>query len=395
MASVLPTSPPIDGPIRSHADLVTLIITTSPTPSAPSTELLDQILQSFELHCPTLSACRVILVLDTYDRIGSASRLKKGQVLPEGAACYEQYKENAKRVILNHYSRSSQDDGDSEDYDGAAPDLMSISYAEAEYGADTYHQQTNAANLTITRTHDNRVTFIEPAQRIGFGLAVRSALRLATTPYVWIQQHDWSLVSDIPLGPLLDLMIQQQRFSSSSPTPDQDSDTTRQVLSVPIKYVCFPSIRMLSYAASDHVCAFPALRGLTNLHKGNFSPPASTIPRIDNATTAAKIKIPLTPLFFWHDKPHLAETEHYLAQVFPNRLAMPRGAFIEDTVGQRARDEMKDGQWRKWACWLYYPEEGKKLCVRHLKGRTWRGTEAEALKKIEWLRSRGELAKGL
>ncbi|KAK4449650.1 hypothetical protein QBC34DRAFT_484886 [Podospora aff. communis PSN243] len=373
-------------PSRTHADLVTLIITTSPTPSAPSTELLDQILQSFDLHCPTLSECRVILVLDTYDRVGSASRLKKGQVLPEGAACYEQYKENAKRVILDHYSRNPGNIVDDNDgYDDSAPDLMSISYAEAEYGADTYHQTTNAANLTITRTHDDRIIFIEPAQRIGFGLAVRSALRLTTTPYVWIQQHDWSLVSDIPLGPLLDLMTQQQRFSSASSDsdPNPDIDTDHPVLSVPIKYVCFPSVRMLSYAVSAHVRDFAALRALTNLYKGTFSPPPSST---TTPSQGPKIKIPLTPLFFWHDKPHLAETQHYLAQVFPNRLAMPRGGFIEDTVGQRARDEMKGGLWRKWACWLYYPDEGKRLCVRHLKGRTWRGTEAEARKKVEWLR---------
>ncbi|KAK0616744.1 hypothetical protein B0T14DRAFT_588969 [Immersiella caudata] len=385
MESALPNSPPVpssDIDSRIHADLVTLIITTSPTPSAPSTELLDQILQSFERHCPTLSECRVILVLDTYDRVGSASRLKKGQVLPEGAACFEQYKENAKRVILEHYSRNSENLNDDDGYNSSAPDLMSVSYAEAEYGADTYHQTTNAANLTITRTQDHRITFIEPAQRIGFGLAVRSALRLATTPYVWIQQHDWSLVSDIPLGPLLDLMIQQQRFSSSSPSQDPEDLSSHNTLSVPIKYVCFPSVRMLSYAISAHVRDFAALRALTNLYKGTFSPPSST--------SQPKVKIPLTPLFFWHDKPHLAETEHYLAQVFPNRLAMPRGGFIEDTVGQRARDEMKSGLWRKWACWLYYPEEGKKLCVRHLKGRTWRGTEAEARKKVEWLRSFSE-----
>ena len=34
----------------------------------------------------------------------------------------------------------------------------------------------------------------------------------------------------------------------------------------------------------------------------------------------------------------------------------------------------------KWATWLYYPDEGKQLCLRHLNGRTWRGTDGEAEK---------------
>ena len=380
------TSPTSAAATAAACDLVTLIITTSPTPSAPSTDLISAIILSFRLHCPALTDCRVILVLDTFDRVAAHSRLKKGQVTPDGAANFAEYKENAKRLVLEQYGKKTTSEGEEEG--------MELSYAEAEYGADAYAQQTNAVTLAVSRTRDGRVTFIEPLQRIGFGLAVRSALRLTETPYVWVQQHDWALVADIPLDPLLALMRQQQGKGPAAETdngkPGVDAES-RQVVTVPIKYVCFPSVRMTRYATSDHVMLFPALRALTNLHKQNFSPPASTTRLAASDGDAAEkpaVKIPLTPLFFWHDKPHLAETEHYLAQVFPNRLAMSRGGFIEDTVGQRARAEMKNGQWKKWACWLYYPDEGKQLCVRHLKGRTWLGVEAETARKLEWA-SRG------
>ncbi|KAK3903964.1 hypothetical protein C8A05DRAFT_32260 [Staphylotrichum tortipilum] len=345
-----------------HADLLTLIITTSPTPSAPSTELLSQILASFRAHCPELSMCRVILVLDTYDHISSTARLKKGHVTAEGARNYAEYKANAKRLILEEYALG-----------GGGQDLV-VDYAAAEFGSVAYAQQTNAVPLSITKTADGRILFIEPAQRLGFGLAVRSALRLTETPYVWIQQHDWAMIKDIPLGPLLTVMQQHARPQSDASELDDDAADTK----VPIKYVCFPSIRMVQYARSDHVMQFPALRALTNLHKQNFT----VWPEDGSCST----RIPLTPLFFWHDKPHVAETAHYLAQVFSSRVAVPRGAFIEDTVGHRARTEMKEGQWRKWASWLYYPDEGKQLCMRHLKGRTWRGTEGELCQKMEYIR---------
>lgn len=359
-------------------DLLTLIITTSPTPSAPSTDLLSQILTSFCEFCPELSRCRVILVLDTYDHISSTARLKKGHVTAEGARNYAAYKENAKRLILEEYAPDRKDH--------RLEDLLE-DYDEAEYGSTAYAQQTNAVPLAITKTEDERILFVEPLQRLGFGLAVRSALRLTRTPYVWIQQHDWALVSDIPLRPLLTIMQQH------SQPPVAASLDDFEVAKVPVKYVCFPSVRMLEYARSDHVMQFPALRALTNLHKQNFTvvvgpgdDDANDDEDDDGGGAAGWQKMPLTPLFFWHDKPHVAETAHYLSRLFPDRAALPRGAFIEDTIGHRARTEMKDGFWRKWACWLYYPEEGKRLCVRHLKGRTWRGMEGELAQKLEYMR---------
>jgi len=374
--------PSVDTP--DNPDLLTLVITTSPTPSAPATELLSSIFNSFQRHCPGLLKCHVILVIDTYDRVADLNRLKKGTVTAEGARTFAQYKENAKKLVLQKYSRP----GAHYDYDE-----LILGRDEAEFGSVAYAQQTNSVPLDISSTDDGRVIFVEPLQRLGFGLGVRSALRLTKTPYVWIQQHDWSLVADIPLAPLLTIMQRSERSSSSNsasdgpdPVPSEppkkktEQHLRDNTVSVPVKYVCFPSIRMVSYATSDHVMQFPALRALTNLYKQNFT------------VSPGSPKIPLTPLFFWHDKPHLASTEHYLENVFPDRASMARGAFIEDTAGHRARTEMKDGQWKKWACWLYYPDDGKKLCVRHLKGRTWRGTDGELEQKMAWMRLGGALA---
>ncbi|KAK3682314.1 hypothetical protein B0T22DRAFT_386548 [Podospora appendiculata] len=370
--AALPTAPSFT------PNLLTLIITTSPTPSAPSTELLETIILSFRKHCPDLTECRVILVIDTYDHVaphGKHARLKKGVVTAEGAKNHADYATNAKAFILNEFSQNS-DQSDDDDQE------LIMSIGRAEFGCTAYAHKDNAVPFAITETKDGRVTFIEPMQRLGFGLAVRSALRLTKTPYVWVQQHDWSLVYDIPLAPLLDIMQESEPEPEPEPKPEPEPELDsepHQTVHVPVKYVCFPAVRMLQYANSPHVMDFPALRGLTSQLKQDFT----------SQSQLDADKIPLTPLFFWHDKPHIASTEHYLVRVFPNRLAMLRGAFIEDTAGHRARTDMKDGLWAKWACWLYYPDEGKQLCVRHLKGRTWRGAEAELSQKLEWLRLNG------
>ncbi|KAH8886358.1 hypothetical protein GQ53DRAFT_611167, partial [Thozetella sp. PMI_491] len=313
-------------------ELLTVIITTSPTPSVPSTDLLSGIFDKFRSHCPSLFRCRVIVTFDTYERISNQDRLKRGLVTPLLADNYVSYKALAKDLVLREFGRG-----------GLSDTKLIPSREKAEFGAAWVID--NSVPLAITRTEDGRVTFIEPELRIGFSLAVREGLRLTTTPYVWIQQHDWALAFDIPIAPLLEIM-----------QGNHDSETA------PIRYVCLSSGRMRAHEHLDHVIRFPMLRQLVAEHRGDFSPPSQP-----------ELKIPLTPLFFWHDKPHIASTAHYLARVYPPRAAVMRGSFIEDTIGHRARTQMKEGLWAKWACWLYYPDQGATACLTHLKGRTWKG----------------------
>jgi hypothetical protein len=322
--------------VSSVPDLLTVIITTSVTPSIPNTDLLSAVVDGFREHCPHLLRCRVIVVFDNYDQIVSWARLKKGHVTPQQAKDWDLYKANAKRLILEQFHGTSADD----DVD------LGTEQGEAEFGSP---RETNSVAFTTTRTHDKRVIFIEPLRRLGFGLAVRSALRMVKTPYVWLQQHDWNVIADIPVESMVEIM--------------QEHDSS---VESPVKYICLPAIRMLSYATSTDVKNFHVLRDLTQKLKGEFSPPQQP-----------EVKIPLTPMFLWHDKPHIASTQHYLARVFPSRLAMMRGDFIEDKIGQVARNQMKEGLWSKWATWLYYPDEGQSLCLRHLQGRIWRGTDAQ------------------
>ncbi|KAJ9164843.1 putative Alcohol dehydrogenase [Coniochaeta hoffmannii] len=341
------------------SSLLTVIITTSPTPSAPTTDLISSILESFRVHCPDLAQVSVIVTFDTYDHIGPKNRLKRGTVTEEGARIFDQYKANVKDLILTSYAPSP------------SPHDFITHTGQAEYGLA--EQPVYTVPYTVTQTRDGKVTFIEPAQRLGFGLSVRTALRLAPTPYVWVHQHDWTLVSDIPLSALLAVMASSTSNPTTTLTPREDTASRP-----PVQYVCFPSVRMLRYHVSDHVTHFPALRALTKQLKRDFVVSSPASPSSGSSTTES---VCLTPLFFWHDKPHLASREHYLDRIFPGRLAIGRGEFIEDRVGQRARDQMKQGVWARWGCWLFYPDEGRRLVVRHLNGRIWRGEEGDRRRK--------------
>lgn len=242
------------------------------------------------------------MVFDGFDQVTSKSRLKKGVITAQQAQDYEEYKTATKELFSKIYFEENDEITFREEA------------GEAEFGSA--FDGRNSVPLTIFQSLDKKITFIEPSIRIGFALAVRSALRKTETPYVWVQQHDWNLATDFPIHPLLEVM----RNSESNPE-------------VPVKYVCLPAIRMLSYAESSDVVEFPVLKNQTSLLKGNFSP-----------ASQPDSKIPLTPLFLWHDKPHIASVAHYMSCVYPTRLAVLRGDFIEDKIGQRARAQMKEGQ---------------------------------------------------
>ncbi|ROT34528.1 hypothetical protein SODALDRAFT_241427, partial [Sodiomyces alkalinus F11] len=337
---------------------VTVVITTSPTPSAPSTDLLSAVIVSFAKYCPSLLACPVIVVFDTFDRVCEIPRLKKGQVTPEGARAYESYRGNVQELVLRTWRLGGRGRHSDRKWSWTTRQV------DAEFGSPGEQKEgKNAVRMTIRRaTGRGDVAFIEPHARLGFALAVRSALREARTPYVWVHQHDWTLEQAVPLSAMVGVM---QRCNPPLPDKDDDEEEDEDGYEPPpVRYIALLSSRMLRYADSGHVQMFPALRALTTSLRRKF--------RV--AATAMR-GLPLTPLFFWHDKPHLADRRHYLARVFSSRLAVGRGMFIEDSVGHRARDQMKEGRWARWGSWLYYPFDGEKVCVKHLHGRSWKGEE--------------------
>lgn len=72
--------------MASCAELCTVITTTSPTPSNPSRELIEETLRSLAEHAPELSACRNIIVCDDY-RVGPVAKYRSGVVTEESCVC--------------------------------------------------------------------------------------------------------------------------------------------------------------------------------------------------------------------------------------------------------------------------------------------------------------------
>ena len=154
-------------PMRCHADCdalprpvshdLTIVITTSPIPSIPSTALLEALLKSFE-HVNDLHGCKVIIVCDGIGIVLSTDakpNWKCSKVNPKHVTAYKEYTSNVERL------------------------------------AACLQRPSEALVL-----HD----------RHGCGLAVKAALDRVQTPFVMVVQHDQLFLRNVNVGGVLAAM---------------------------------------------------------------------------------------------------------------------------------------------------------------------------------------------
>jgi len=295
-------------------------------------------------------ACNRIVVFDGY-KIGSALRLKKGNVTGTIAQGYEAYKQQLKQLIC-----------------GNEACLPARETQKLLIGG-----QRQYADLRVQKSLDGRVVFVEPSKQIGFALGVKAALGQVTTPYVFVQQHDWALCSQLPL---LDMLAAME-------------SCTHQENDVAISYISLNNKRSMNY--SSRVVANDGL--LRQLETAIL-----TLQESEQHKAADPIMKQCTPLFHWLDRPHVARTSTYLEHVFGQGLFSP-GDFIEDVLGNvmlakirnhvatRSVDVQSEGGHADMAqfvctsgwpgCWLYEGADRDTWSLTHLQGRTYIGSTPE------------------
>jgi len=225
----------------------------------------------------------------------------------------------------------------------------------------------------VQKSEDGRAMFIEAGKQIGFALGVKAALGQVTTPYVFVQQHDWALCSPLPL---LDMMAAME-------------SCTQLDKPVPINYIGLNNKRSMNY--SSRVVANDGL--LRQLETAIL-----TLQEHEPHATADPTLKQCTPLFHWLDRPHIARTSTYLEHVFGRGLFSP-GDFIEDVLGNvmlakirnhvatrnvTVQAETSDEDLAQFVsrsgwpgCWLYEGADARTWSLTHLQGRTYVGSTPE------------------
>jgi hypothetical protein len=305
------------------SELLTIVITTSPIKSHPSTEVIESAMATFLLAGGSNFAysCRKIIVCDGYrtyvsdakddDPTTTVSRrqndkqsMRNGIVTPQQAENYAQYKERL---------------------------------------------QTLCENATTTSAFQN-TNIIELPDRHGYGYALKHVVtHHVTTPYVCVIQHDRTFVRPTPISETVHAMwrhlaIKYVGFSMRSNLLYRDiflakygkqyqSEWDDMILRVPELQV--PRTEYGPQSASTQ-----ALQVKNEVVRQNILLLAETYRGSAQATVVRsgttpddRHQISLVPTLYWYDNIHICETQQYRDFVFDAKFKMcARGGFVEDKL---------------------------------------------------------------
>ena len=158
------TTPPSSPP--NLAALVTVVITTSPSPLHPSTVHIEKVMESLRIFTPQLAGCRKIVLCDGC-LVREKNKFRSGRVTQDAFNRYTAYKHALANLFATTNSKGSNNGGNT---------------APSVYAGEKYE-------------------LIELKERHGFGFAVRSAMfNHVQTPMVMIVQHDRTIMRpvDVP-----------------------------------------------------------------------------------------------------------------------------------------------------------------------------------------------------
>lgn len=165
-------------PMPPMEDLLTIIITTSPIKSNPSTEMIEKTMETFIEAGPTFAyRCRKVIVCDGF-RVQDISNSNNDNDNKEESTKVTRKHSNTKQKMRNGIVTSEQ--------------------------AENYNQyKANLRELCATASDDSifcNATVEELDTRQGYGFALRHALRHCTsTQFVCVIQHDRTFMRRTPV----------------------------------------------------------------------------------------------------------------------------------------------------------------------------------------------------
>lgn len=307
-------------PMPPLSDILTIVVTTSPIQSNPSTELLERTFETFRLGggeqfitCPKVVVCDGV-------------RLKENGTSRKHA--------NAKQALRNGIATADQ----VENYEEFKRRLVELCQRHAD-------DVTSPFCRTVVHQLETRH---------GYGFALSQALtHCVSTPYVCVIQHDRTFMRPAPIAEALHCMWRQPSkikyigFNMRSNLIYSDIFTSKYgkaafddmkelVLRPPELLVDAEEYGPNSRSVKQLHVASHKLR--QNLDSVAFTYKGSAHYEVQREWKATQRELPkdkhqmaLTPTIFWYDNTHIVETAHYRDFIFNPRFHLvARGGFVED-----------------------------------------------------------------
>ncbi|KAL3938916.1 MAG: hypothetical protein SGBAC_006259 [Bacillariaceae sp.] len=352
-------------------DILTLIVTTSPIKSNPSTELLERVFDTFPKGGHSFAyKCRKVIVCDGCRQRNETTTKK-----------HNNFKQAMRNGIVN---------GDQfEKYTRFKHNLKKLCSSARE---DSVFWNTSVEEL---------------GTRHGYGFALRHALlECVSTPYVIVIQHDRTFMRHTPIEATLRTMWHNHRqvkyvgmsMRSNLMYRDQFGSKYGRSYMEAMKTCILKSPELQvdgtiygpEGATLDNMDygGQPRLRqnleALVETYRASMSHADHQDWLASNPIPSGKAQMSLIPTFFWYDNVHICETTHYRDFVFhPTYKMVVRGGFVEDKLSpviRKAVERMGLVQGHaRFGCYLLDDHSGM-FFTGHLDG----GTYLTKEKKLEF-----------
>lgn len=371
-------------PTPPLSDLLTIIITTSPIKSNPSTEVLERAMGSFDKCGPEFATqCRKVIVCDGYrtqlDDPGHEDEETGRRT--NGQQHVSRKHSNLKQAMRNGIVTGQQADN----YRQFKRNLRELCA-----GAGSFGQESVFRNAEV----------VELEERHGYGFALRHVLRNCNiaTPFVCVVQHDRTFMRPTPVKETVRTMwlhanIKYVGFSMRSNLMYRDiflgkygSGLQQQQQEWNEMVLYLPELRVPATEYGPHSLSTRAMEGMTDKVLQNILALAETYKGSAQAAVSRQAgdeeedddcqpklhQMSLTPTLFWYDNVHVCDTKHYRDFIFhPSYKMCARGGFVEDKLSpvlKRSVERMglKEGH-QRWGCYLLDDHSGM-FFTGHLDG---------------------------
>ena len=311
---------PRTGVLPALPELLTIIVTTSPIKSHPSTQMLERTFDTFQLAGEDFVDCRKVIVCDGFRHVGTGTVSRKHsnpkQAMRNGIVTEEQ---------ANNYIAFKQ--------------RLRLLCKGAAVVADSPFRNTSVEELE---------------ERMGYGFALRHALRhCVSTPFVCVIQHDRTFMRPTPMRDVVHAMwrhrnIKYVGISMRSNLIYRDIFNSKYGSQEEFEKMVLRPPELLLDASkygpggdfheilSAVVTKDRVLRNLDSFADA-YKTSAQCLEQAKwieaNPPPEGKCQLTLTPTLFWYDNTHICETAHYRDFVFdPKYKMVARGGFVEDKL---------------------------------------------------------------